>query len=319
MAVLRVENLKKTFPSVRRFFGPNRAAHTAVDDISFTVAEAEILGLLGPNGAGKTTTVQMLLSTMQPTSGNIFYFDQDFTTHRSEILGSVGFASTYAKLPERLTVRSNLRMYGRLYGLSSRHIEQRIDHCLTFFGMQQRADTEVGVLSAGETTRVVLAKAFLANPKIVILDEPTASLDPEVAQDVRHFVLRQRQEFGTSFLITSHNMTEVSQLCDRVLILKNGRIIDDSTPAQLAHRIGNTRVVLEIEHGLDAAITYTQQQELPYSLTNNTLEITVNEHAIAQLLTSLSRSNVEYCQISIEKPTLEDYFLHLLRTSSGVL
>lgn len=319
MAVLRVENLIKTFPSVRRFFGPHRAAHTAVNGISFIVNEGEILALLGPNGAGKTTTVQMLLSTMQPTSGTIFYFDQDLATHRSEILGHVGFASTYAKLPERLTVRSNLRMYGRLYGLSSRYIEQRIEHCLSFFDMKNRADTEVGVLSAGETTRVVLAKAFLANPKIVILDEPTASLDPDVAQEVRHFVLRQRNEFGTSFLITSHNMNEVSQLCDRVLILKNGRIIDDSTPENLARRIAKTRVVLHIDQGLDQAVAYTQQQEFAYTLDGHALEIQINEHEIAQLLMNLSRIKVEYCQISIEKPTLEDYFLQVLRASPGVL
>lgn len=319
MAVLRVENLIKTFPRIRRFFGPHRPAHTAVNGISFTVGEGEILGLLGPNGAGKTTTVQMLLSTMQPTSGSIFYFDQDLQTHRSEILGQVGFASTYAKLPERLTVRSNLRMYGRLYGLCSRSIEQRIEHCLHFFDMKHRAETEVGVLSAGENTRVVLAKAFLANPKMVILDEPTASLDPDVAQEVRHFVLRQRNESGTSFLITSHNMDEVSQLCDRVLILKNGRIIDDSTPEKLARRITKTRVVLNIDQGLDEAIAYTQQKELAYRLDDKVLEIQIDENKIAQLLMSLSRINVEYCQISIEKPTLEDYFLQVLRASSGVL
>lgn len=314
MAVLRVENLKKTFPSIRRFFGPDRAAYTAVNGVSFVVNEGEILGLLGPNGAGKTTIVQMLLSTMQPTSGDIFYFGQDFTTHRSEILGQVGFASTYAKLPERLTVRSNLRIYGRLYGLSSAQIENRIEHCLNFFSMKQCADTEVGVLSAGETTRVVLAKAFLANPKIVILDEPTASLDPDVANDVRHFVLRQRQEFGTSFLITSHNMNEVGQLCDRVLILKNGRIIDQSTPAKLARRIAKTRVILHIDQGCDRALAYLQEQDMSYTIEKNVLEIQVDEQAIAHLLTNLSRINVGYCQISIEKPTLEDYFLQVLRT-----
>lgn len=314
MVVLRVEHLSKTFPAIRRFFGSNRASYTAVDDISFTIHEAEIVGLLGPNGAGKTTTVQMLLSTMQQTSGKIFYFNQDFAQYRSEILGKVGFASTYAKLPSRITVRENLRMYGRLYGLSDLLIKDRIQHCLHFFGMTDRADIEVGVLSAGETTRVVLAKAFLANPKIVILDEPTASLDPDVAREVRHFVVRQRDEFGTSFLLTSHNMNEVSQVCDRVLILKNGKIIEDSSPRQLADRISKIRVVLLINQGLDRAIMYAKDKGLVYKVDMSSIEIQIDEHLIAQLLMSLSRIDVEYSQISIEKPTLEDYFLQVLRS-----
>lgn len=313
MAVLRVEHLRKTFPAIRRFFGPNRAAYTAVDDISFTVEEAEIVGLLGPNGAGKTTTVQMLLSTMQQTSGTIFYFNQDFAHYRSEILSQVGFASTYAKLPSRITVVANLRMYGQLYGLSDRILEDRVQHCLEFFDMKHRANIEVGVLSAGETTRVVLAKAFLANPKIVILDEPTASLDPEVAQDVRRFVLRQRNEFGTSFLITSHNMDEVSKMCDRVLILKNGKIIDDSSPRELARTISKVKVVLLIEHGMERAKLYAHEKELSYKQDEASIEIQVDEHSVAQLLMGLSRVDVEYSQISIEKPTLEDYFLQVLR------
>lgn len=314
MTVLRVENLTKTFPGVRRLLGKSRPSFTAVNNISFSVQEGEILGLLGPNGAGKTTTVHMLLSTMKPTSGNITYFGNNFYTHRSESLRYVGFASTYAKLPQRITVRANLRMYGRLYGLSEEEIENRIEHCLSFFDMSQRADNEVGLLSAGETTRAVLAKAFLANPKIVILDEPTASLDPDVAQEVRHFVLKQRQEFGTSFLITSHNMDEVTEMCDRVLILKSGKIIDDSTPEKLARSISTARVVLFADEGVDRIIAYAQDKNLFYRIQGKSVEIEVDEQAIARLLIGLAQAAIEYSQISIEKPTLEDYFLQMSRS-----
>lgn len=314
MPVLRVEKLTKIFPTSWSLFGGHTKAHTAVNNISFHVGEGEIVGLLGPNGAGKTTTIHMLLSTLTPTSGSINYFGKSLDTHRSELLQLIGFASTYAKLPSRLSVYQNLDVYGRLYGLSDKERSKRIRECLTFFGMWEKRDRDVGVLSAGETTRAILAKAFLANPKIVLLDEPTASLDPDVALEVRHFVELQRSEHGTSFLITSHNMDEVTEVCDRVLFLKGGNIIADSTPELLARSIAIARVMLLVGDGLKRAIQYVAEHKLNYRVEGRSIEVEVDEREIASLLMGVTHAGVNYSQISIEKPSLEDYFVHVSKS-----
>src|SRR5579872_646757 len=213
MAVLRVEGLTKLFPEKRSLWGKvKQPACAAVTNVSFTINEGETLGVLGRNGSGKTTIIHMLLSTLKPTSGSIAYFGKELNAHRSELLQHVGFASTYVKMPPRLSIRDNLDIYGRLYGLPYGKRLEKIERYLKFFGMWDLRDREVGVLSAGEATRVMLAKAFLADPKIVLLDEPTASLDPDVAYDIRQFILQRQQELGVSFLITSHNMYEVTQV-----------------------------------------------------------------------------------------------------------
>src|SRR4029079_4088990 len=179
---------------------------TAVSNVSFELKKREILGLLGPNGAGKTTTISMLLGILTPTSGNIVYFGQDFARNRSAILEKVGYASAYVKLPGRLTVEENLYMYAYLYGIASQNTPQRITQLLKRFGISHLRNKIVATLSAGQLTRAMLAKAFLANPEIVLLDEPTASLDPDIAHEVLQFILEQRDELGTAILYTSHNM-----------------------------------------------------------------------------------------------------------------
>lgn len=309
-SILKVDKLLKRFPArsgwLRR---SSEKPYVAVNTISFAVEPGEIVGLLGPNGAGKTTTIHMLLSTLKPTSGSIVYFGKDLALHRCEILQKVGFASTYVKLPPQLTVSENLDIYGRLYGLSGAERERSIREHLHFFGIWHLRNRLVGYLSAGEVTRVMLAKSFLANPTIVLLDEPTASLDPDVAHEVRLFVLKQRDERGTSFLITSHNMAEVTQICDRVLFLKNGTIIANNTPEELARSVSVTRVYLMVGDGLKRTIAYAQKHTLPYEVEGRDIGIDVDERAIAKLLTGLAQAGVEYSQISIEKPTLEDYFL----------
>lgn len=313
MAVLRVEGLSKKFPEKRSLWGTvKQPACSAVTNVSFSINEAETLGLLGANGSGKTTIIHMLLSTLKPTAGTISYFGKDFTRYRSEILQHVGFASTYVKLPPRLSVRDNLDIYGRLYGLSYARRQEKIEHYLKFFGMWHLRDREVGVLSAGESTRVMLAKAFLADPKIVLLDEPTASLDPDVAHDIRQFVLAQ-QNLGVSFLFTSHNMVEVTQVCDRVLFLKKGKIVADDTPEYLAQSIARARIQLSLGDDLGRAVTYAQELAVPYVVNGQALEIEVEESRIAEFLMVLARMGIAYSQISIQKPTLEDYFVHVIK------
>lgn len=292
MSVLKIGNLTKTFTSgFWPFKTPQR--YTAVNNISFELKKGEILGFLGPNGAGKTTTIQMLLGTLTPSGGSIDYFGSDFKQNRIEALKRIGYASGYDKLPARLTVTENLDIVGRIYGMSYSVRMQQIEKLLKFFGIWQMRDRQTGTLSAGQATRVMLAKAFISDPEIVLLDEPTASLDPDVAHEVRQFILAQRKERGTSILITSHNMDEVTELCDRVLVLKNGTIIADDTPEILARSISKVRVCL----------TIAGEQRM----------VELDEHAIAPYLADLAERKIMYSHISIEKPTLEDYFLSVAK------
>jgi ABC-2 type transport system ATP-binding protein len=308
MNYLSVINLTKKFFSKQTCF-------TAVNKVSFDLKEGEILGILGANGAGKTTTIHMLLSTLTPTSGSIHYFGKSLDTARSEVLNKVGYASTYAKLPPRLNMYDNLEIYGRLYGLSYTVRKERIEHYLRYFGLWHDRYKETGILSAGQTTRLVLAKALMHHPKVVLLDEPTASLDPDVAQDVRSIVLDQRKSFGTSFVFTSHNMEEVTQVCDRVLVLKQGQIIADSNPEDLARSVRSTYVILLVTEGLEHAIALAKEKELSWSVQEQTIKIEVDEQSIAHLLSDLAKHNVHYVSICIEHPSLEDYFLKIVRST----
>ncbi|MFA6066099.1 MAG: ABC transporter ATP-binding protein [Candidatus Babeliaceae bacterium] len=303
MSLLTVQGLTKKYAD----------GFIAVNNISFDIKSGEILGLLGPNGAGKTTIITMLLSTLTPTSGRIFYFGKDFFMHRSEILKYVSYASTYVKLPPRLTIWENLDIYGRLYGLS---YAQRYDGCkklLTLFGMWDIRHREMGALSAGQITRVMLVKAFVTQPKIVLLDEPTAALDPDIAIDVRKFILEQQKEHGISVLLTSHNMDEVTEMCDRVLVLKNGAIIAQDTPEKLASTISQARVRLIIAGDMQRVVATMQENNWAHIITDTIVEIFVDEHKIAQLLMHLAHNGIAYEHIAIEKPTLEDYFLHIVK------
>jgi len=312
MSVLKVDNLTKIFTSgLWPFKAPQ--TYTAVNDISFLLKKGEILGFLGPNGAGKTTTIQMLLGTLTPSGGSISYFGADFAQHRITALKRIGYASGYDKLPARLTVTENLDIVGRIYGIPQPRRTQQIEKLLKFFGIWQMRDRQTGTLSAGQATRVMLAKAFISDPEIVLLDEPTASLDPDVAYEVRQFILAQRKERDTSIVITSHNMDEVTELCDRVLVLKNGTIIADNTPEQLARSTSKVRVHLTISDGLDRALAYLHDSQLIHTAQATHLTIELDEHAIAQFLINLGEHKIIYSHISIDKPTLEDYFLSIAK------
>lgn len=317
MPILSVHNLCKIFILRKHFFAHKKQFH-AVKKISFEVQEGEILGLLGTNGAGKTTTIQMLLGLLTPTSGTITYFGKDFAEHRSEILEKVTFASTYVKLPGRLSVWENLDVFARLNGVPSSIRKERINQFLKTFDMWNLRDKETGTLSAGQMTRVMLAKAFIPQPSIVLLDEPTASLDPDIAQEVRQFVLQQKREHGLSALFTSHNMDEVTEVCDRVLVMKDGTIVANNTPAELAASVSNAHVHLVITQGLEAAVAYAQSHQLPHKVHERSIELEIDEQQIAQFLMSLAQSGVTYSQIFIDKPTLEDFFLSVVKKKNGI-
>lgn len=312
MPVLKIKNLTKTYSSGRWPFS-TPSTYTAVNNISFEVQKGEIVGFLGPNGAGKTTTIQMLLGTLTPSSGVIEYFGKDFADYRIEILKKVGYASGYDKLPARLSIAENLDIVGRIYGLGKAERHEHIEKLLTFFGVWDIRNRETGALSAGQATRVMLAKAFLANPEVVLLDEPTASLDPDIAHEVRQFILAQRKERGISILITSHNMQEVTELCDRVLVLKQGNIIADNTPEMLATSVSKVRVQLMLSDDPAVLTAYLTDKKSLYSLQDMRIIVELDEQAIAAFLADLAFYKIMYSQISIDKPSLEDYFLSIAK------
>jgi ABC-2 type transport system ATP-binding protein len=212
----------------------------AVDGLSFEVRRREIVGLLGPNGAGKTTTINMVLGVLEPTGGSIRIEGLDLAHARTRALERTNFAAVYAPLPGNLTVAHNLRVFGLIYGV--RELSARIEELLVQFDLVRFRDTKCGVLSSGEQTRVALAKAMLNRPTLLLLDEPTASLDPSVARDIRE---RIRGFVGTGehgVLWTSHNMYEVEEVCDRVLFLSHGRILLEGNPKTLPSEHGKANL-----------------------------------------------------------------------------
>lgn len=209
---------------------------TAVDGLSFQVGRNEIVGLLGPNGAGKTTTINMILGVLAPSAGSIVIDQIDLAKQRVKALAITNFAAVYAPLPGNLTVRQNLKFFGLMYGV--RKLERRIEALLEQFDLLQFRDTRCGVLSSGEQTRVCLAKAILNDPQLLLLDEPTASLDPSTARDIRAKIKAIAANGTGGILWTSHNMVEVEEVCDRVLFLAHGRILLEGDPRKLPQQHG---------------------------------------------------------------------------------
>jgi len=286
----------------------------AVNNISFSLKEGEILGLLGPNGAGKTTTIQMLLRVLIPTSGEVKYFNKSLTDNREEILEKVNFSSTYTQLPWLLTVAENLKFISYLYQIKNR--SQRIKKIIETFRLKRLMKEQMKDLSSGEVTRVNLAKAFINYPKILLLDEPTASLDPETADYIRKFLIKERNKFNVSIIWTSHNMAEVEEVCDRVVFINHGKIIADDTPERLAKTIEICHVALNVPDGLKRTIEICQNKKVIYKLEGRNIVVDLKEKEIPEFLRELMDRGVFYDQISIEKPTLEDYFLQVAPNES---
>jgi ABC-2 type transport system ATP-binding protein len=218
--VLSVDSLRKSYGDA-----------PAVDGISFAIEPNEIVGLLGPNGAGKTTTINMILGVLEPTAGTIRIQGHDVASDRVRALARTNFAAVYAPLPGNLTVEENLRIFGRIYCVKP--LRARIDRAIAEFDLERFRHTKCGVLSSGEQTRVSLAKAMLNDPRLLLLDEPTASLDPAAARDIRARIREFARQAGVGVLWTSHNMYEVEEVCDRVLFLSRGRILLEGNPHTL--------------------------------------------------------------------------------------
>lgn len=239
---IKVENLAKRFGEV-----------VAVDNLSFDVREGDIVGLLGGNGAGKTTTISMILGLLIPTSGALEVLGADMKRQRYRILPRINFSSPYVDLPKRLTSRENLMVYAKLYGI--RNPRRRLRELSTDLDIDGLLDRPFGELSSGQKTRVSLAKSLLNEPDLLLLDEPTASLDPDTADWVRTYLKEYQRKRGATILLASHNMAEVERLCDDVLMMKQGRVVDRDSPAGLLAKYGRANledVFLDIARGRNA-------------------------------------------------------------------
>ena len=208
----------------------------AVKNINFEIKENEIIGLLGPNGCGKTTTIGMILGLLKPTSGQVLINGFQLEKNRIEILQKINFISPYIELPKKLTVKQNLIVYGKLY--SVKNLNSRIDYLVEELRLQNLLDRVTGELSSGQKNRISLAKAIINNPSVLLLDEPTASLDPETGDFVRTFLENYKKEKKVSILLASHNMDEVTRLCSSIMMMKNGLIIDQGKPSDLIKKHG---------------------------------------------------------------------------------
>jgi ABC-2 type transport system ATP-binding protein len=222
--LVTVERLTKSF-----------GKFTAVDDVSFVVEPGEIAGLVGPNGAGKTTIIHVMLGLISPNAGSVRLFGKSLETDREQILQRLNFTTPYMAFPARLTVLENLTVFAQIYNI--RNPSAKINELLERFGIGRLRNKPISRLSSGETTRVGLCKAFLNNPELLLLDEPTAYLDIQAALQVREVLLELQRSFGTTILYTSHNMHEVQRMCDKIIFLKHGKVIATGTPIEVTRRI----------------------------------------------------------------------------------
>ena len=226
---LEIINLSKTYDNKE-----------AVKDVSFKLNQNEIIGILGPNGCGKTTTIGMILGLLKPTKGKVLINSLEIESNRVDLLNELNFISPYIELPKKLTVRQNLEVYGRLYDVKK--LNKKIDYLCEKLRLNEFINKITGELSSGQKNRVSLAKSIINDPKVLLLDEPTASLDPETGDFVRSFLEEYQNERKTSILLASHNMLEVERLCSSVLMMNKGSIIDQGTPDELIRKHGRNNM-----------------------------------------------------------------------------
>lgn len=299
---LEVEGLTKSFGDFR-----------AVDQIGFAVPRGSVIGLLGPNGAGKTTTIQMLMGTIELTSGSIRYFGEDFAHNRLACLQRINYTSAYNELLGAISVRENLAVFANLYGL--KNPRRKISQLVELFEIGDFLNKTFSHLSAGQRTRVSIAKALLNDPELVMMDEPTASLDPDIADKVISMIETARHERRLSILFTSHNMSEVARICDEVILLDHGKIIRMATPRTLASEIRHPVVSFHFD-GPPAVVT-RHLHSLGTEATLNTdkhVTVEVENHRLSSVIGSLDRlPGITVTDVDIRKPDLEEAFVHFSR------
>jgi ABC-2 type transport system ATP-binding protein len=279
-------------------------AVTALDGLNLSVERGEVVGLLGPNGAGKSTSVNLIMGLLEPTHGRVELFGQDLARHRSSLLRRVNFASAYAGLPRDLTVRENLQVFADLYEV--RHPRDRIDWLMRRLDLTELGGRRVWNLSAGQRMRVVLAKAMLNEPELLLLDEPTASLDPDTADRVRHD-LASFAAAGTTLIWTSHNLPEVERHCNRVVFLNQGKVVLDGAPRDLAREAGRVLVRVRPAENRAPAAPFVADAEAGW------FRAEAHDDAEAADLIAAARADGPISALDMRRPTLEDLFIILAR------
>lgn len=301
--VLEVNGLVKTYGDFR-----------AVDGISFFVERGKIVGFLGPNGAGKTTTIQVLLGTTLANGGSVSYFGKNFSTHRAECLQRINAASAFNTLMGKISVWENLYVFAELYSVEN--AKNKISGLLEQFEVFELRDKWYKDLSSGQKTRVNICKALLNDPELLLMDEPTASLDPDIADKTLSLIETLRRDRNLSILYTSHNMNEITRICDEVIFLDHGKIVAHDTPQNLTKRISSATLRVSFDARTDAFDSYLKENNLEASFPEkNTVAILSEEAKIPGILFDLSKTGIWITDIEVAKPTLEDVFLQIARQS----
>lgn len=303
--ILVVKNLTKKFNSPAGEF-------IAVNDISFSVKKGEVLGFLGPNGAGKTTTLHMLIGILTKTAGSIEYFGKDFYKNKEYCLQRINFTSSYNTLQGRMSAWENLLVFSQLYGIKKP--KDKINELVKYFEVESILNKGFWDLSAGQRTRVNLIKSLLNDPQLILMDEPTASLDPDIADKTLSLIENLKEKKGLSILYTSHNMDEITRICDKVIFLDHGKIIAEDTPLGLTKRIKGAELKLIFDGNKKMVEEFISKNADKYYLkNNNTVIITLEEKNIPKIIFGLSKENIWITDIEIQKPTLEDFFIQIAR------
>jgi ABC-2 type transport system ATP-binding protein len=299
--ILKVEGLMKNFGSFR-----------AVDGISFEVPPGKVIGFLGPNGAGKTTTIHMLLGITLSNGGTIKYFGKEFPRYRKEILSRINFSSSFNDLQGRISVEENLLVFAKLYGVANP--KKKINELVDYFQCKEFLPKRFWDLSQGQKTRVNLMKALINDPEILLLDEPTASLDPDIADKTLTLIEELKKSRRLSILYTSHNMAEVTRICDEVIFLEKGKIVAHDTPLGLTKRIASAQLHLMFDGEKALVEKFLTSEKQRFSFPSEfTVKIDTEEKLIPQLIFGINKSGIEITDIEVKKPTLEDVFLKIAR------
>jgi ABC-2 type transport system ATP-binding protein len=299
--ILEVEKLIKNYGHFR-----------AVDGISFTISKGKVVGFLGPNGAGKTTTIHMLLGITLTNGGSIKYFGRDFSQHRLYCLQRINFTSAFNTLLGRITVGENLLVFANLYQV--KNAKEKMLKLMEYFEIPDLLPELYQKLSAGQKTRVNLVKSLLNDPELILMDEPTASLDPDIADKTLTLIEDLKRERNLAILYTSHNMHEITRVCDEVIFLDHGKIVAQDTPLNLTKRISSATMRLTFDNDKNILEQYLQEQKQQFSFLNDhTVIVNVQEMLIPKVLFGISGTGVCVTDIEIQKPTLEDVFLQIAR------
>lgn len=301
MDILEVKHLIKDYGNYR-----------AVDGISFTVSQGKILGFLGPNGAGKTTTIQVLCGITLSNGGTIKYFGKDFGHHKEECLQRINFASAFNTLLGRISVWENLIVFAELYQV--KNAKKKIQELCEYFEVAQLSSQLYQNLSAGQKTRINLVKSLLNDPELLLMDEPTASLDPDIADKTLSLIESLRKERNISILYTSHNMEEVTRICDEVIFLDKGKIVAHDTPLGLTKRIQRAYLRLIFNEPKETVKKYLEKNGLKFEFAEgHTVTIETEEKTIPKIIFGLSKEGIWITDIEVKKPNLEDVFLQIAR------